>query len=120
MLGTACGFTYEAPKTEIRYLSINFFNFMKKKIFFVFSINQFTVFNFFFKKNLRISFSFTLAPCLCEFDISMLDRLSPVFNGSPFTSNKDHPQPDSTLQQSGQSNPFILTLESSSIDIRLR
>lgn len=73
---------------------------------------------FFFK--LRISFSFTLAPCLCEFDISMLDRLSPVFNGSPFTSNKDHPQPESTLQQSVQSNPFILTLESSSIDIRLR
>lgn len=68
------------------------------------------------------NFSFTLAPCLCEFDISMLDRLSPVFNGSPFTPNIDNHQNESksTINQSVQADPFTMTLESSSVDIRLR
>lgn len=68
----------------------------------------------------RFYYSFMLEPCLCEFDISIIDRLSPVFNGSPFTSNNDNLMNDSSIQQNVQANPFSLTLESSSIDIRLR
>lgn len=65
-------------------------------------------------------YSFILSPCLCEFDISIIDRLSPIFNGSPFTVNNDNLMNESSIQQNVPANPFSLTLESSSIDIRLR
>lgn len=65
-------------------------------------------------------FSFMIAPCLCELDVSIIDRLSPVFNGSPFTVKTDNSTNESSVQQDIQTNTLTLTLESSSIDIRLR
>lgn len=61
-----------------------------------------------------------IAPCLCEFDISIIDRLSPVFNGSPFTVYNDNHIKESSIQQDVQANPLTMTIETSSIDIRLR
>lgn len=62
--------------------------------------------------------SFIIAPCISEFDISIIDRLSPVLNKSPFHMNNDSVKSD--IQRNNQINKFIFTLESSSIDIRLR
>lgn len=60
-----------------------------------------------------------LAPCLSEFDISIIDRLSPIFNGSPFTSTNDN-QMNETSCEKTLKNLFSMVLESPSIDIRLR
>ncbi|XP_031632964.1 autophagy-related protein 2 homolog B [Contarinia nasturtii] len=68
----------------------------------------------------KTEISFMLAPCSSEFDISIIDRLSPVFNGSPFSTNNDHFMKETTIHQEVQMSQFSLTLESPSIDIRLR
>lgn len=65
-------------------------------------------------------FSFMLAPCITELDISMIDRLSPVFNGSPFTSSNENVMADTTAQPTANANLFSIALESASIDLRLR
>lgn len=64
--------------------------------------------------------SIILSPCLCEFDISILDRLSAVFNGSPFYLSNDSIAEEYKLQRNNQPSPFDVTIESSSIDVRLR
>lgn len=68
----------------------------------------------------KTEISFIIAPCLSEFDISIIDRLSPIFNGSPFTSTNDNVANESSIHQTTPANLFLFTLESSSIDIRLR
>lgn len=60
-----------------------------------------------------------IAPCSSEFDISIIDRLSPVFNGSPFYAGNIVVD-ETTTQQNTHKNGFGFTLESSQIDIRLR
>lgn len=59
-----------------------------------------------------------LAPCVSEFDISMIDRLSPIFNGSPFIVNKI--SDEKTGLENSTKNGFGFTVESPQIDIRLR
>lgn len=59
-----------------------------------------------------------IAPCVSEFDISIIDRLSPVFNGSPFNGSKI--SDGKTGQQKSTKNGFGFTIESPQIDVRLR
>lgn len=66
-----------------------------------------------------------IAPCLTEIDISLFDRLRPVFRGSPFVSklNDDlipQQQINQTQTQNQNKNGFAFLLESSQIDVRLR
>lgn len=61
-----------------------------------------------------------LAPCITELDISIIDRLSPVFNGSPFKSDNENLMSEPSINPTMHANLFSIALESSSIDLRLR
>lgn len=65
-------------------------------------------------------YSFMIAPCVSEFDISIIDRLSPVFNGSPFIVSKISDEKNSSKKNNSTKNGFGFTLESPQIDFRLR
>lgn len=62
--------------------------------------------------------SFMISPCVSEFDISIIDRLSPIFNGSPFIVRKI--SDERIGQKNSAKNGFGFTLESQEIDVRLR
>lgn len=68
---------------------------------------------------LLFCFSITIAPCLTEFDISIIDRLSPVLNTNLFRPSEEV-NVNSDTQRKKQSNKCLITLESPSIDVRLR
>lgn len=59
-----------------------------------------------------------IAPCINEFDISIIDRLSPILNGSPFIASKI--SDEKTGQRNSTKNGFGFTLETPQLDVRLR
>lgn len=61
----------------------------------------------------------TLAPCLSELDISIIDRLNAVFHGDPFTEEQGIYTAEENEPQRNQPK-FTFTMESSSIEVRLR
>lgn len=68
----------------------------------------------------RTEVNFSLAPCLLEFDISILDRLNAILNSSPFQS-RDVGTPIEECSGKKHSMPKTdLVIESSSIDVILR
>lgn len=71
--------------------------------------------------NVQSIFSCTIAPCLCELDISILDRLNAVLNSSVFYCAKNHGSTIDEVESKQAIQPKTnCIIESSSIDIRLR